>query len=136
MIKTRCIKCRKEIEYGKSYCDSCTSKKIKEDKKFNRVDTKVADKLLKTGMWSSLREKILLRDNGMCVLCFRRGYIEQHRLEVHHIIKRTVCLEKAFDADNLVTVCKTCHEELEKLTPKEQRELLGDFNKVIDYPLL
>lgn len=123
---TRCSRCRKKIEFGKSLCNECYSKKNKDTKK--RIN-KDAEKHTKTSKWQSVRRKVLLRDKGLCYLCLLRGRIENRRLEVHHIKKRDDLVNTPeehliYDMSNLVTVCRPCHEELEKLSVVKQKELL------------
>jgi len=54
--------------------------------------------------WDILREKIINRDNGMCLLCG-----ETANLSVHHKIP----LNKGGDNEdeNLETLCNTCHSK-------------------------
>ena len=124
-MKTRCSKCRKLIEYGNRLCDECKSKEVKHNKQF--LKDKDAEKLIKSSRWKELRKKILMRDKS-CVLCKQRGQLEYKGLQVHHIEKRTNNKDLAFEPTNLVTVCRVCHEELEKLSPTEQKELLSGYN--------
>lgn len=131
-MKTRCNKCRKLIDYGNSLCDECKSKYIKDKKK--DLKDKSAEKHIKSGRWKKVRRQILLRDK-CCILCLKRGYLEYRRLQVHHIIKRTDNIELAYDPSNLITVCPTCHEELEKLAPSKQKELLDYQPKEIEFYL-
>ena len=124
---TRCCKCRKKIEFGKSMCDDCYTKYNRETKK--RLKNKDAEKHIKTAKWQSTIKKTILRDKALCQLCLSRGIIENRRLEVHHIKKRdelvnTIEEHLIYDLSNLVTVCRPCHEELEKLSVTKQKELL------------
>lgn len=123
-MKTRCGNCRTLTDYGRTYCLKCEEKIKKSRKKNLSEKVEVADKFTKTATWKSLRREIIRRDNNCCVLCFVRGKIEYRQLQVHHIIKRVDNLELAYEPNNLVTVCRTCHEEVEKLSPAQQRELL------------
>lgn len=123
-MKTRCRRCRTLIDYGNTYCTNCTVKINKNRKENITIKTKEADAYTKTAIWQSLRMDIIRRDKGCCVLCLIRGIIEYKKLQVHHIIKRVDNLELAYEPSNLVTVCRTCHEEVEKLSPSEQRKLL------------
>lgn len=125
-MKTRCRNCRILIPFGNTYCEKCYSANLKEKK--DGLKDKQAEKVSKSGTWKIVREKIIARDNGVCVLCLKRGYIQHKSLQVHHLIKRTSDISLAYDPSNLVTVCRTCHEEIEELPVKEQRVLLGDFN--------
>lgn len=134
-MKTRCKNCMKLIGFGNRYCENC--KKISIKNKSLKDRTKEADSFLKTATWRAIRKKVLLRDK-CCVLCFKRGYIEVRTLQVHHIFKRVddVKGEKIYDPENLVTVCRVCHEELEKLPIYKQKEILGEYNKeVYDFRL-
>lgn len=123
-MKTRCGNCRTLIDYGNTFCEKC--KKIITKHKKQQITEKVkeADKYTKTATWQSLRKEIIIRDKGCCVLCFKRGRIEYRKLQVHHIVKRVDDITLAYERDNLVTLCRTCHEEVEKLTPRQQRKLL------------
>ena len=123
-MKTRCTNCRKKIDFGKTRCDECNSKNLKQKK--DGLKDKQAESLIKSSRWRKVRLDILRRDK-CCVLCAKDGYFEYRNLEVHHIIKRTDDLGLTFDPSNLVTVCKPCHEKLEKLPPVKQKELL-DYN--------
>lgn len=131
-MKTRCNKCRELIEYGQTYCEKCKSEHIKSKKK--GLKDKVAEKHIKSFKWQKLRREIVLRDK-CCVLCLKRGYVEHRRLQVHHIVKRTDNINLAYDPDNLVTVCPTCHEELEAMSSKQQKELLNYKAKELEFYL-
>lgn len=127
-MKTRCRKCMKLIEFRENYCDRCKEHFVK--KKVVKKNIQDVDKYIKTAYWQSLRKQILLRDK-CCVLCFKRGFIEVRGLQVHHILKRVDDIngDKIYDPENLVSVCKKCHEELEKLPVSKQKELIGVYNK-------
>lgn len=56
--------------------------------------------------FSNAREYVLFRDNHTCQCC--KGKSKDHILEVHHIISR---LFGGDAPNNLVTLCKTCHEK-------------------------
>lgn len=124
-MKTRCRNCRTLIDYGNTYCSRCNEKVKKQRKQYTTERVREADKYTKTATWQSLRKEIIIRDKGCCVLCFLRGRIEYRQLQVHHIVKRVDDLSLAYDRDNLVTLCRNCHEEVEKLSPQKQRELLN-----------
>ena len=123
-MKTRCRNCRTLIDYGKTYCSKCKEKVKKQRKQYTTEKVREADKYTKTATWQSLRKEIIMRDKGCCVLCLLRGRIEYRQLQVHHIVKRVDNLSLAYERSNLVTLCRTCHEEVEKLSPNKQRELL------------
>lgn len=59
--------------------------------------------------WRNVREYVLFRDNHTCQCC--KGKSKDNILQVHHIESRKV----GGDApNNLVTLCKTCHEGYHK----------------------
>ena len=60
----------------------------------------------KKGFWN-VREYVLYRDNHMCQHC--KGQNKDPVLEVHHIKSRQVDGNRP---DNLISLCKTCHEKV------------------------
>lgn len=58
--------------------------------------------------YSNMRELVLTRDNHVCQHC--KGKSKDSKLEVHHIIFRKN--GGSDDSDNLITLCKTCHDKL------------------------
>lgn len=136
-MKTRCRNCRTLIEFGNTYCLRCEDKQKKQRKKYTTERVKEADKYTKTATWQSLRKEIIQRDKGCCVLCLLRGRIEYRQLQVHHIVKRVDDITLAYERSNLVTLCRVCHEEVEKLSPEKQRELLNlkEYKKEINFLL-
>lgn len=60
--------------------------------------------------WRKKREMILRRDNYLCVHCKRYGRLTK-RTEVHHILHVDEFPELRFDNDNLVSLCKRCHNK-------------------------
>lgn len=127
-MKTRCRACRKLIEYGNTFCSECKSKVTKERK--TGLKRKDIEATTKDSRWKSVRMKVIQRDK-CCLLCLKRGYIEYRTLQVHHLIKRVDDVNLIYEPSNLVTLCRSCHEEMEKLPLVEQKKLLGDYNKEI-----
>lgn len=123
-MKTRCRGCRTLIDFGNTYCSDCEAKFKKDRKSYTTERVKEADKFTKTSIWQSLRKEIIRRDGGVCKLCYLRGRIEYRKLQVHHIVKRVDDPSLVYERDNLVTLCRECHEEVEKLSPSKQRALL------------
>ena len=54
--------------------------------------------------WTRLRLQVLRRDGFRCVVCAAGG-----RLEVDHIEAVRRAPERAFDPDNLQSLCPSCH---------------------------
>ncbi|SQC57668.1 HNH endonuclease [Listeria newyorkensis] len=66
------------------------------------------DAIYKTSRWAKTRKTVLARDYYLCQECKRRGIIKQGNT-VHHIIELREDTSKAFDLNNLETVCLACH---------------------------
>lgn len=134
-MKTRCNRCRKLTDYGNTYCKEC---QVIISSKRNRERTKnlAIEATTKNSIWKSLRKQILRRDNNCCVLCFKRGYITYKTLQVHHIVKRVDDESLIYEPTNLVTLCRNCHEEVEKMSVKQQKKLFGKLGGLITYDLL
>ncbi len=60
------------------------------------------------GFWN-VREYVLCRDNHTCQIC--KGKSGDNVLEVHHIVSRQVGGDRP---DNLITLCRSCHQRLHK----------------------
>lgn len=129
-IYTRCRNCFKKIPFRTTYCEKCLERVVKRKKDSITEKTLKSDKFLKTSKWQELRRKIILRDKGCCVLCFKNRRITKQRLQVHHIVKRIEDESLIFEPTNLVTVCKECHEILEKESVAKQKELLGEIKEL------
>ncbi|MGC9393801.1 MAG: DEAD/DEAH box helicase [Anaerolineae bacterium] len=72
--------------------------------------------------WPEIRETILARDGHKCRMCETKGK-SGHPLEVHHLTAlrtflaqypRQEALRLAHAAENLLTVCPSCHRQLER----------------------
>ena len=73
--------------------------------------------------------RIKERDAGVCQLCARnypgtRRLAEYEELEVHHIVPIEEDITKAFDQDNLITLCRRHHEGVEGGLIASREELL------------
>lgn len=134
-MKTRCNRCRKLTDYGNTYCKDCQSIISSERNKLRSKDEEI-EATTKSSTWKNLRKQILMRDKNCCVLCFKRGYITYKSLQVHHIVKRIEDKSLIYEPTNLVTLCRTCHEEVEKMSVKQQRKLFGEVKELATYNLL
>lgn len=104
-----------------------------------RIDTQ-AVRIRNTSRWQNTRQHIRERDNNLCQLCLRnypgtRRQVEYQDLSVHHITSLEEDKSKAFDCENLITLCDIHHEmaeqgqiskaELERIA-KEQEKAWGN----------
>lgn len=65
--------------------------------------------------WKRMRDKTRERDNNTCQVCGYEWEEGEMKLDVHHIIplKKFEKPEKANTLDNLITLCRECHNEWE-----------------------
>lgn len=74
------------------------------------------DSLRNTNAWKKKSRNIRERDNQLCQACLHGiGFLPGRRitiknLQVHHIIPLKEDRNRAFDSDNLITLCEQCHE--------------------------
>lgn len=90
----------------------------KPKKKEKKSDTK-AVMIRNSSRWQKTRRHVRERDNNLCQLCLRnypgtRRQVEYQDLSVHHIIALEVDKTKAFDYENLLTLCDIHHEMAEQ----------------------
>ena len=78
-----------------------------------------ASNIRNSSRWQKTRDHVRQRDHNVCQLCLRNypGTIrlyETEGLSVHHIIRLEDDESKAFDEDNLITLCRIHHEMAEE----------------------
>ena len=76
---------------------------------------KESDPFYHTKEWRAIRKVALERDNGMCRDCmdrmkFETGYKPHRATMVHHIIPRSERPDLELVLENLISLCKGCHE--------------------------
>lgn len=64
----------------------------------------------KSGRWLRLRARALSRDHYECQWCAKQGKVVR-ATTVHHIMPADEYPSKAYDLDNLVSLCRDCHEK-------------------------
>lgn len=124
-LKTRCIKCKKSIPMGESYCDEHKPNRrdySKFKKKMNIEEDDTGE--LSGRKWRSVRKRVLIRDLNCCRYCLVNNYMEHRNLEVHHLRKRVDREDLIYDLDNLITLCHNHHKMLEDLPYEEQVRML------------
>lgn len=92
--------------------------------------------------WANKREEIRERDGYICKLChYKDGgitTIEGRNNITHHIVPLKEDKSKALNSDNLLTMCHSCHDEVEeyyriKRLKKPIQELLKKLVKGFFY---
>ncbi|MDO4922738.1 MAG: HNH endonuclease signature motif containing protein [Peptococcaceae bacterium] len=63
----------------------------------------------KEGRWQRLREQALARDHYECQWCAVKGKAVK-ATTVHHIMPADKYPDKAYELNNLVSLCRSCHE--------------------------
>lgn len=81
------------------------------------VQDSAARRLRATAAWRKVKRMANERDGYLCVLCLQEGRLTWDGLETHHIVPIERAPELALDLDNLVTLCRRHHEEVEKHPP-------------------
>jgi 5-methylcytosine-specific restriction endonuclease McrA len=87
----------------------------------------------KTSVWQKCRELVLTRDLGICQECLLSGVLMPADT-VHHIIHLRDDQTKAFDMDNLVSVCASCHNKLHpEKSAKNRKNKKKNISKKIKF---
>lgn len=61
--------------------------------------------------YQAIRKNIVERDHHLCRVCFLdHGTLATYRLEVHHITPIEEAPSRAYDENNLITLCRNHHE--------------------------
>ena len=92
------------VQYALPGTSRCAEHKIKpwQHKKGSRHERGYGSK------WDKLRKVIMYRDNGLCQVCLKAGYVTQ-AVAVDHIIPKA---QGGTDAEsNLQAICKQCHDK-------------------------
>jgi 5-methylcytosine-specific restriction endonuclease McrA len=93
---------------GLEECKKVIDLKVKHHN-YKRKYKKIINGTYRNGVSPELREQILNRDSYCCGKC-RSSYADPRMMQVHHIIP--VSEDGSDDPDNLITVCKNCHNKI------------------------
>ena len=72
----------------------------------------------KGARWLALRARALARDHHECQWCAAEGKVVP-ATTVHHILPAEQFPAQAYDLDNLVSLCRECHEAHHGRAPKD-----------------
>lgn len=61
--------------------------------------------------WQDLRNRKWYDADGLCEMCKKKGIIREG-IDVHHLVEISKDWSKRLDYDNLVLLCKDCHNEI------------------------
>ena len=86
-------------------------KRAKKDKNRRKMTREETEAFYNSPRWRRKQKAILRRDHYQCQLCKRYGRISEATI-VHHKLELAEYPELAMDDDNLVSVCRKCHNKL------------------------
>lgn len=83
------------------------------DRRYN-IDRKTRDKesytFYHSNEWQELRMNALVRDSGLCQDCKLMNKVTPAE-QVHHIVAIKNAWDKRFNINNLISLCKNCHNK-------------------------
>lgn len=82
-------------------------------------------KFYKSARWRTLRAKIIARDNNECQHCKLKGKVGPAE-HVHHIKELKDYPEFALSEDNLVALCKQCHNSAHEKLPNQKKRFVNE----------
>ena len=125
MSKKYCSRCRKIHEVGQCKKEPTLVEKDIADRKkrdnkrktYKTYDEMTEEELMiqkfyNSKEWRTKREQILARSNGLCVICWSLGKVCSAS-SVHHIVKLRDNFDLRLTDNNLIAVCRDCHELVE-----------------------
>lgn len=113
MVLKACSRCGKIHGYGECKVPA---------KDFKLYNKSSINKFRSKSTWQRKRNEIIKRDAYLCKLCLYNGVLNNKNLEVHHIIPIKDNDDLKLVDNNLITLCRSCHDLVEK--EKRYRSLL------------
>lgn len=115
-IKKRCgkINCREFIEdVSQSFCDEHKGETDRAYNEFRNTYNKEYVTFYSSKKWRDKRKQALRRDEYICRRCKEEFDLITIAEEVHHIVPTKVDWNKRLELDNLMSLCKPCHQQIE-----------------------
>ena len=130
MLKSTCPRCGKLIPYGAT-CPCAAQDKRDRNRRYDAIQrSKGSAAIYHSKAWQVTRAIAIARDNGLCLLCLEDKQITPCDM-VHHIVEVGEDASRAYDIDNLVCLCDSCHARVhaeynvnKQLTQGKLRKLL------------
>ena len=118
-----CKGCKEMIPLKSSaYCSCCQTNYRKQMREIN--GTKDPQLTYNKGRWKKARQQCMNNANGLCEVCYYYG-IRRIARHCHHIIKVVDGNDNThYDSNNLVAVCRKCHDKIEGMSKEEIVEAL------------
>lgn len=121
--------CRTLIPFDETYCDKHNHLKREKHKRYNQVRNREDHHLMriyKSARWLNIRKQVLLRDDYLCVQCLQNNIAKPADV-VDHIVELRDDISKAYDMDNLQSLCHACHNA-KTLKEKYRRKSPSTFD--------
>lgn len=106
--------------------DNNWKRKLNKTKKVKKPNKQTYDEFLKSAYWRKVRLAILKRDNKHCCSCGSTDDLHIHHLTYKHHLKELDNL------DDLVTLCKKCHNEIHGRVNGVNTIPLGEYETSYD----
>ena len=138
MIKKLCPVCNKVIERKYPLCPECTVKMTsKRNKAYNSVlRNKDHDAVYTDTRWSKVKPLVHIRDNDWCRLCFRNKALKNLQM-VHYIIEPEINMSLAYDPNNLISLCESCHQKVHAVYRDGNKdEMVAELQRIIKEPMI
>lgn len=119
MSKILCRYCMKIHDREFECASKKKHKRMKQQARRNDKRYKVYNDCYNTMRWKKVREQVLTDANYCCEICMEIGKINYTDIQVHHIEKVKDNIEKMYDIDNLLVVCREHHRAIEGMGKRE-----------------
>jgi hypothetical protein len=109
-----CKFCGNKISNGSTHqrCIKCYGKQVNGENNPNYKTGFYANNIMSTVEYLNWKLSVLERDNRVCQLCGNKD--SGHTFQAHHIYPRRDFPSRTLDINNGVTLCKKCHEKVNK----------------------
>ena len=122
-------RCGRAIPDNIPRCSDCQMRHDKDNKDRNRIYNrfkrdKDSQQVYNNPRWEPIKQKARDRDNGLCLVCLLGKRIVSSQA-VHHIITIKDNIAKAFNINNLICLCESCHQLVHaqyRKSPKTKKE--------------
>ncbi|OLS02892.1 HNH endonuclease [Tissierella creatinophila DSM 6911] len=143
MAMMKMCRCGKLIDYYLKSCIECEELYSKDNRAkhslYNRYQRDEGiQKIYNNKQWTIVKQRAEFRDNNLCILCLSNKTIKSSQA-VHHIIELKEDISKAFDLNNLICLCESCHQSVhnkykrsDKLKEETQSLLLTLITKDVN----
>lgn len=138
-LKKQCPRCNNNIiDCTDKYCDECSKNVRKEKTERNKEYDKNVRKnvnVYASKSWHMVRQQALARDKGLCMYCYNKCNKISYASLVHHIDEVDDNDKRVYDVDNLISLCRCCHDDVHMLydsNDKVKQETMKELYKMIE----